>query len=267
MTIMPAGQQPSGAQTVTRPRAAMTLTSRLRRLAAAGAAFLHAGETQASIGTARFDALTFFGNQNAFMPTISMAVNPKSVKWSQPKRWVKKDTREGSVFFHFTNAKGQNQDVLTLSFSGNTGNIDLQGSLANSPGADTGALYKLLVWHNLYLMSREPMLLGDGTENLVTMVYSSPLFPVEVAFDGFFSKVVEFEETAEKPNSRNYSFEFTVTRAEPDLDEALQALTSILHASPSTPVFTNPTDGGVFIDRPVRPTSEGLPASAELPTV
>lgn len=261
-----AGYTPSGAQTTSAPRVAMTLTSRLRRAAVAGATLLADGATEATIGARQFDALAFFGNLNSFMPTIAMAVNPKSIKWVQPKRFTKKDTREGSVFFHFTNSKGQNQDILTLQFQGNTGNIDLRGTFGdpNQPpslsqqevtnatsgrgaGQDTGALYKLLVWHNLYLMSREPMLLGDGTENIVTMVYSSALFPSEIAFDGFFTKPLEFEEAGDKPNSRNYSFDFIVQRSDPDLDMALQGLSDILRAPPTTPVFSNPTDGGVFI--------------------
>lgn len=170
------------------------------------------------------------------MPIITMALNPKSVKFSQPKRFVKKDVRNGSVYFHFANNKGQNNDILTMTFAGNTGNIDLRGTfdtVARDPSAlqsgtavdearqqaqDTGALRKLLVWHNLYQLSREPMLLANNTQNEFFITYISPLFPVPVEFTGFFSRVVDFEENAAKPNSRDYSFEFIVTRTEPDLD-------------------------------------------------
>jgi len=101
------------------------------------------------------------------MPFITMAVNPKSVQFSQPKRHVKVDTRDGSVFFHFTNRKGQNNDILTMSFSGYTGNIDLRGSLTDplDKERDTGALNKLKVWHNLYQLTREPMVLTNNAVN------------------------------------------------------------------------------------------------------
>lgn len=173
----------------------------------------------------------------AFMPSIAMLVNPNSVKVTQPKRFTKKDTRSGSVYFHFTNSRGQNNDIATLAFSGNTGNIDLRGSLEKTaPGPNTGALQKLIVWHNLYLMSREPMLLPDNTENQFTITYASKLFPLQIDFHGFFSKILDFEESGKKPNSLDYSFEFVVTSTEPDLDDWLSGFGDAL----STPV-TLPT--------------------------
>src|SRR5271165_6702385 len=51
------------------------------------------------------------------LPVISMAVNPQSIKWTQPKRYTKRDTQEGSVFFHFTNSADQNNDILVCQFS------------------------------------------------------------------------------------------------------------------------------------------------------
>jgi hypothetical protein len=180
------------------------------------------------------------------MTEVSMAINPNSVRFSQPKRWTKKDTREGSVFFHFTNNQGQNNDILTLEFAGNTGNIDRRGSLATpqrDPFAlksgtavdrdlraeqDTGALHKILTWHNLYLLTREPMLLEDGSENKFTISYISTLFPYALIFTGFYNTVLEFEENARKPNSRDYSFGFTVTEVSPPLDEALGMVASVL---------------------------------------
>lgn len=266
---------PSGMQATLPPRAAMLFTSRMRQLAVFAAGQAREGLTEATIGRAGVDALAFFGGQRAFMPTIAMAVNPNSVKFVQPKRYTKKDTRDGSVFFHFTNSKGQNNDLLTLQFAGNTGNLDLRGTLGDpnqnpSPsqqkvtnaasgtgaGADTGALYKLLVWHNLYLLTREPMVLADGTENLFSIVYSSPLFPEQVTFQGFFTRVLEFEESATKPNSRNYTFEFQVTATTPDLDEVLQNLTDILGAPPVSAEFSNPTEGAVFVNRPRPPAGD-----------
>lgn len=182
------------------------------------------------------------------MPSIALALNPKSVRFTQAKRFVKKDVRNGSVFFHFTNSKGQNNDILTMSFQGNTGNIDLSGSVITperNPTAlqsgtgidaqqrveqDTGALRKLMVWHNLYQLSREPMLLDDNTENEFTISYVSPLFPQPIEFKGFFEKVLEFEESAAKPNSRDYSFSFIVTSTEPDLDELVTYVLSYVQS-------------------------------------
>jgi len=200
------------------------------------------------------------------MPIITMAVNPKSVRFTQPKRFVKKDVRNGSVFFHFTNSKGQNNDILTMTFQGNTGNIDLGGSVnvsERNPSAmqsgtaidaqnrieqDTGALRKLMVWLNLYSLSREPMIFthnGSIVENEFRITYVSQVIPQPIDFIGFFSKVIEFEENAAKPNSRDYNFEFTVTRTEPDLDDVVShVLTGIqqrnaLQASETATLLTN----------------------------
>jgi len=198
-------------------------------------------------GLLRTEAENFFGG--SFMPVIAMAVNPSSVTFNQPKRWTKKDTRQCSVYFHFTNTRGQNNDVLTMGFKGNTGNIDLRGTVGNpdlsidqnTQGFDTGALQKYLCFHNLYALTREPMLLDDGTQNVFTIGYQSGVFP-EMIFDGFFSKVLEFEENGEKPNSRDYYFEFIVRNTYPLLDQVLGQI-SALAGSPGGPVLVGPPAG------------------------
>lgn len=236
------------------PRAVMVFTSRLRQqqlLDLTTAAAEPDDPNISIVGTDRslLASSQFFKQEIAnSMPSIAMALNPKSVRFTQSKRFVKKDVRNGSVFFHFTNSKGQNNDILTMAFQGNTGNIDLAGSVITperNPAAlqsgtgidaqqrveqDTGALRKLMVWHNLYQLSREPMLLDDNTENEFTISYVSPLFPQPITFVGFFEKVLEFEENAAKPNSRDYSFSFIVTRTEPDLDELVMYILSYMQA-------------------------------------
>jgi hypothetical protein len=162
------------------------------------------------------------GETATLMSEIEMAINPRSIRWEQPKRWTKRDTREGSAFFHFTNSRGQNNDILTLQFEGTTGNIDTRGSDV------TGAFHKWEVWHNLYLLTREPVLLEDGSENLIRITYRSPLWRQAVNFLGFFESVLEFSEVADKPHSRDWSFSFKVMETDPDLDRMLyEMLTTI----------------------------------------
>jgi hypothetical protein len=154
------------------------------------------------------------------LSSIEMAVNPNSVRVEQGKRITKKDTLEGSTYFHFGNEAGENNDIATMSFTGSTGNIDLRGSLTQpGNGPDTGALRKLQVWQNLYLLTREPMLLADGRDNVFIISYASALFPVPMNLYGFFSQVLSYDETGQKPNSRTYTFEFTVTSVDPPLSE------------------------------------------------
>lgn len=185
--------------------------------------------------TSTNESATFDLAKNA-AEKIIMEVNPKSVRFTQPKRYSRKDTLGGTVWYHFTNTKGQNNDVLTIDFRGNTGNIDRRGSLdpeaANGDAIDgTGALKKLIVWHNLYLLTREPMYLGNGVRNDFTISYISPLMPFAIDLVGFFTKVLDFEESADKPFSREYSMQFIVQRTSPDLDLILDHVSTVINAS------------------------------------
>lgn len=196
------------------------------------------GLTQADLGVdaADFVAGSTLANRPSIQASVTMGINPNNVTFKQPKRFTKKDTREGSVFFHFTNEQGQNNDVLTIAFKGNTGNIDRRGSLSTADedaevfaptgsgvasADDNGAVAKILAWHNLYLLTREPVVLASTRENVQTITYISALFPRAFNFYGFYNNVLDFEEDARKPNSRNYSFEFTVTSTKPDLDHMI----------------------------------------------
>jgi len=228
------------------------------------------------------------------MPVINMAVNPQSITWSQEKRIVKRDTMNGSTFFHFSDDAGRNNDILKLSFTGKTGNINVntannipnaflnsQGGPADVAAARTaipsnpitspvvaaatsqgftdgaGALaatraigyeqvetmksangLKLRIWHELYALSREPMLLtpeNTGVKDVPSMLkneffisYRTALFPTQIVFTGFFDKVLDFTESAMDPFNRDFSFSFTVTGSSPGLDEIAQKISSTL---------------------------------------
>jgi hypothetical protein len=168
------------------------------------------------------------------LAVIEMGVNPNSITWKQPKRITKRDTQEGSVFFHFTNSKGENNDILTMEFRGNTGNINLSSVITPpneflnvSSGNDTGAAKKLLVWHNLWALTREPMLLEDNTINEFLIMYSSPVIVEEIMLIGFFSSVLDWSDTAEKPFSRDYSMSFTVQQIVPPINELMATVSSV----------------------------------------
>lgn len=169
------------------------------------------------------------------MPVISMAVNPQSIGWAQPKRFTKRDTQDGSTFFHFTDSNDQNNDILTMNFSGKTGNINTNVNFVDM--LKTNSNLKLRTWHELYNLSREPMLINyntsqhntpSGMKNEFFITYKTVLFPIQITLIGFFSKVLDFTETAEDPNNRSYSFEFIVTRTSPSLDDMAQLISTSL---------------------------------------
>jgi hypothetical protein len=161
------------------------------------------------------------------MPVISMAVNPHSVKWTQNKRIVKTDTMAGSTYFHFSNSVDQNNDILQCTFAGKTGNINTQVGFLDT--TFTGANLKLRVWHELYNLTREGMLLNEkntgipnitkGIPNQFFITYRTVLMPVQITLIGFFSSVLEFQESADSPNMVDYSMTFTVTDTYPSLDD------------------------------------------------
>ena len=179
---------------------------------------------------------------SGILPIIEMAVNPNSITWKQPKRIVKRDTQAGSVFFHFTNDRGENNDILNMDFKGNTGNINLLSNLIPSIGItqasnDTGSYRKAITWHNLWNLTREKMLLEDNTINEFLIIYNSVIITSEIMLVGFFSSVLDWTDSADKPNSKDYSMSFTVQQVEPPLDFIVSELGNAPFDPAQTPVM------------------------------
>ena len=216
-----------------------TSTKRLRSLNPNFAGTLDSFTDAVTQGESTAGVYTSGTSNSVDMPVITMKVNPHTVKFRQPKRIVKRDTRDGSVFYHFTDKNGQNNDILVVDFAGNTGSIDVRGDAPQqgSQGTGTGAVQKQLIWHNLWKLTREPMIiLPDKIVNTFQVMYSSPIIPVQIALLGFFSTTLEWTDSAEKPFSKDYSFSFTVQETVPPLDSLLTQIQSVLF-NPST--YTN----------------------------
>jgi len=178
------------------------------------------------------------------IPPVRMKMNPEQVSFTQNKRITRRDTQSGAVFFHWTNAKGRNNDVINISFSGSTGNIDIrQGMQRNNPisehlskfsdaiksatkqeGLDVANLAgasKLANFWNLYSLTAEPVIDPfTGYPNKFYFMYSSPLLAnALVQFVGHFDRVLEFTDDASKPYSKTYSFSFVATESIPSMDD------------------------------------------------
>lgn len=182
--------------------------------------------------SSEIDSFPGLGAQSALLGTVELPLNPRVVDFDLPKRFSRKNVRDGAVFFHFTNKKGQNNDLLTLRFEGSTGNID--------PRTPEG-IERHKRWLNLYVMSREPIRLADGAENVIHCLYSSRAFPFPLQFAGFFKSVLKFTETGAKPNSLDYSFEFQVTDTD-QLDEVLASFDDAVGTGGA--LFTAAGEGG-----------------------
>lgn len=238
-TIFGAGGQPFSDPN----RIPMSFTS-LKRLRAAGLSS-GPGQDPVQLGGANGVAADFTlggasgisainENVSGMLAIIEMMVNPNSITFKQPKRIVKRDTQEGSIWFHFSNSKGENNDILTIDFKGSTGNLDIRSDINTDTesvfstrlGTNTGANKKLAIWHNLWQLTREPILLEDNTRNEFQIIYASVAIPLQIALLGHWSSVLEFSETADKPFSRDYTMSFTVEEVVPSLDEIAQLVQS-----------------------------------------
>lgn len=182
-------------------------------------------------GSEAGEIVSRFGVANA-PPVVSALVNPQSIRWDQPKRIARKDTRNGTVFFHFTDENGQDNDILTLELSGTTGNLDRREDILSSPaGTPVAARAKLGVFQNLYALTREPRLIPPRNVNEFFITYQTKAFPAPITFFGFYNKVLTFEESAAKPNSVDWSMSFTVQRSSPPLNEVLQKTFEFIDAN------------------------------------
>jgi hypothetical protein len=210
---------------------------------------------------------------------VAMQVNPTSVSFRQDKRITERDTQEGKVFFHWTTQSGTNDDVLRMEFNGQTGNIniktgtrgqgffgasqaasaagdwlavnlsDLTGSNdLENPGSlrveganiDTSGASRLANFHNLYALTREPVLdVSTGAPVYYYITYASPLFGNSlITFVGHFSRPLEITDDANEPNNRRYSFGFTAHGSYPSPS---QLYATILQNLSQT--FINPISG------------------------
>lgn len=148
---------------------------------------------------------------------VRLMINPHTITPTQGKRMARQDTLRGVVYQQFADALGQNNDILTLTFAGSTGCIN--PDICVLPEAKEKATQRLLTWHSLYQLTRERVLLPDGTPNEFTIVYESQLFPVPLVFHGQYASVMKWPQDRMKPNSIEYSFEFIVQDTTPDMND------------------------------------------------
>jgi hypothetical protein len=183
-------------------------------------------------GVDLFSAMT---PSNSVSSVISMAINPQNIEWTQAKRYTKRDTMQGSVFFHFTDSADQNNDILVMHFSGITGNINT--NVGPYDAIMTGSNLKLKIFHELYHLTREGMLLNSvntgssvsaGMRNEFFISYRTILMPTPISLIGFFNEALKFSETAGDPFNRAWSFSFTVTDTSPSLDDLASKLSSTM---------------------------------------
>lgn len=195
-------------------------------------------------------------------PGVKMSMNPNSVSFRRPKRITEKKTQGGSTFMHWTDSSGRNNDILQLDFRGQTGNINLRraarlkfgtlgsgavdwlnskvndfedfatdsGSIAQpepvGTDKDMSGATKLVKFWDLHKLVTEPVVDQFGNPVLSLIYYSSPLFGnMYMKFIGHFSTGLDFEDVADQPFNKTYSFGFTVEASHPPLHAIYDSIT------------------------------------------
>lgn len=164
------------------------------------------------------------------------------------------------MFFHWSDLNGSNLDIMEISFKGRTGNIlnkppvntgssgiagaitgglqaaaNFLGNPGSGPQTPNTAAAKHFSWARLYELTRTPQVDPvSGDRNVCEIYYCSPLFPLPIAFFGFFNQALDFGESAEQPWLIEYSFSFIVQLTMPDLNTISTYLQQILALSPAS---------------------------------
>ncbi len=204
--------------------------------------------------------MTSSWRQNLKIKGVSMRLNPSSVSFRQEKRISYRDTQWGKVYFHWTDSSGRNNDILTMEFSGQTGNINIKsstrgkgffgasqamnkagswvsskvtdvtgsvdtddpGSLrVSGAGLDMSGASKLANFHNLWSLTREPILdPRTGKPIYYYITYASPLFGnTLITFIGHFHRPLDvIDDANNNPFNAQYSFGFTAQGSYPAMD-------------------------------------------------
>jgi hypothetical protein len=178
---------------------------------------------------------------------VEMLLNPNQLSIQQDKRIARSDVRGGTVFYHGVNRTGEDNDILTLAIKGSSGDIRLPtphpvGALSDPQEdaereraleenwADTVYLRYVEFW-KLVQLSRERILLDDGSRNEFRLSAVGLSYMVVVTFFGFFSKPITWTESANSKGTVEWECEFTVNRIVPDWDDYVR----ILHGEKDAP--------------------------------
>ena len=112
---------------------------------------------------------------------------------------------------------------------GVTGNIDprvLQDINTESAKNNAlGNLAKHLAWAKLYQLTTDPIIDPlDNKLNLVTCTIQTVLLPFPIQFEGHFSSVMSFSDTADNPWNKSWNLQLVVKTVNPPLNTIVSLL-------------------------------------------
>lgn len=160
--------------------------------------------------------------------SLRMVINPLAIRFDQRKRISVRDVIGGKVYYHWTDAKGRDNDILTLGINGVSGNIDPR-VIKKDRGTGFGNLAKHLAWAKLYQMTVDPIIDPLSNRlNLVTCTIQTVLIPFPIQFEGHFPAAMTFSDTSEQPFNKAWSLNLVVRTINPPLNTIVSILQTAL---------------------------------------
>lgn len=154
---------------------------------------------------------------------ISANFYPMSITLTQNKRITKRDNLEGSVIQHFTNRYGNNNDLLELSITCSTKNID--SKLTNTTFEDLFRLNNLEEFYKIMTLAEETPYFAGNQWNYSEITLASPVLRKPMFLSGFFKNMPEIVEKGENQKFVEFNMDFWIlNRTRINFDELRKAV-------------------------------------------
>lgn len=150
---------------------------------------------------------------------------PLKIEISQNKRITKKDNLEGSVIQHFNNRFNNNNDLVELTITCSTGNID--GTVTGNFTEDSARLDNLEKFYRIMSLAEEPTYIAGNEFNYVEIGFQTPVIRSPTILYGFFKEMPKIEESGENQKFIEFDMNFwIVNRSRMEFREFLNAISS-----------------------------------------
>jgi hypothetical protein len=176
---------------------------------------------------------------------IVWAANPSEIAWSMPLRATETKNKAGTVYHVWRDPRRQTfYDEPVLSMSLQSGNIMPVTWTRSQSGYDEMA-QGLSNFYQFMELVDAPKLTADGRPNLVSIQYTSRMFPKITLIGLFNPEGIRFNDSSSEPNQVNsWSATFTVYDSVPRLSVSALPGTIPYGDPPIATAFT--TDGRGF---------------------
>lgn len=202
---------------------------------------------------------------------IELPFGAVSMSRRNPLRIIRTDTSGGTDMMPWLNSERRATSAPSITFRMTTGEIDWrlvdQARSAEAKRIPDFQLQldrlrsRMLATKNVLNLPKERMILDDGRRNYFTIKLYTPMDPGSVTITGLFGPegISEMFE-GQRPMSMDYEFEFIVLQQEPDNEEAIARLESLMPESVGQTTALDRTGSTADGSRAtVLPSNAGIP--------